>query len=335
MKVIYVDAGHGWATISVASRLLAELLQAELVVVPLADAGGRLSQLASIAPRRHGREDCLVIAPNPGGLRAVASARQLLRGYRHVAGWVIDSFWDDRIPGIARTKQFDQYFVTDRDDIEAWSSTTGRPVSSVPIGSNTLDLGSATAERPIDVIRLGRQPEQWDDDVEVEAAFRTRGITFTGRPEYHDDPIRNQREVASQLATTKFTLSFSPKHSPADYTHPTREYLTGRWTDASSAGAVVAGIAPVCGSANDLLWSGATLELGTTDREAGLELISEAIRTWGPQQAVANHLMALRRLDLRWRIASIAEAMGITSDRLDTELGRLREAIATAESLSD
>ena len=89
MKVIYVEAGHGWAPITGAARLLAEVLEAELVVVPLEDALGRLGRLgrlAAIAPRRRGREDCLVIAPNPGGLRALASVHQLLRGYRQVVG---------------------------------------------------------------------------------------------------------------------------------------------------------------------------------------------------------------------------------------------------------
>ena len=43
------------------------------------------------------------------------------------------------------------------------------------------------------------------------------------------------------LAQAKFTLSFSNLVSPDVQTHPKREYITGRWTDALSAGATVVG----------------------------------------------------------------------------------------------
>ncbi len=161
VKVIYGDAGHGWATIGVASRLLAGLMDAELVVVPIEDALGRLGrlgQLAAIAPRRHGREDCLVIAPNPGGLRALASAHQLLRGYRHVACWVIDSFWDDRIPAVAKSSQFDQFFVTDRES----SSCLGGSRRSINAIARRTGWYLSIDDLPLDESRC--RPEDWTPD---------------------------------------------------------------------------------------------------------------------------------------------------------------------------
>ena len=85
----------------------------------------------------------------------------------------------------------------------------------------------------------------------------------------HADPVANQASLMERLSRAKFTLSFSNAVSPASYTHPTREYLTGRWTDALASGAVVAGIAPACAATAELLWPAATLELATVDRADG------------------------------------------------------------------
>ena len=336
MKVIYVQPpGRGWATIALLSRLTAELLEAELSVVPLRPGPGVLRRASVLVPRRRGGEDCLVIAPVPGALNALASFDHLLRGHRQVAGWVIDSFWHERIPAIARTRgRFDQFFVTDSDDVEPWRRATGRPTTSVPIGTDVLAMGPLPTDRPVDVLRFGRQPEEWSDDAVVAEACRATGIAFAGRPPHDDDPARNQREAIAAFGATKFTLSFSPTQSPADYTHPTRDYLTGRWTDAIAAGAIVAGIAPRCGSASELLWPGATLELGSTERAAGIRVLRDAIDEWTPERAATNRTMALQRFDLRWRIAAVAEAMGVTSGRLDAEIGRLQTAIGAAAAPS-
>src|SRR4051795_9364264 len=96
----------------------------------------------------------------------------------------------------------------------------------------------------------------------------------------HDDATANQTALMRRLAEVKFTLAFSNSVSPASYTHPTRQYLTGRWTDSLASGAVVAGILPDCDATDELLWPGATLDLGTTDRGLGIERLAAAVDSW-------------------------------------------------------
>lgn len=306
-------------------RLLAELLSAQLVVAPInrmANAGRRL---AAPAPRRRGRGTCLVVAASPRHLGTLLRADYWRRGYGHVAGWVIDSFWVDRIPRVAR-EHFDQLFVADKEVVDVWKAATGIPVTWLPWGADVLRLGSGDADRPIDLQRVGRQPSGWEDDDETARLCAEAGLRFEGRFPMHDDPVASQASLMERLSRAKFTLAFSNAVSPAPYTHPTREYLTGRWTDALACGAVVAGIAPACAATAELLWPGATLELDTVDRAQGIRRIAAAVSGWAPQTASDNHRKALERLDWRWRFQELAASLSIESERLDAEIHALRAA---------
>ena len=118
----------------------------------------------------------------------------------------------------------------------------------------------------------------------------------------HDDPTGNQTALMQSLASAKFALAFSTRGQPR-VVHPpeAREYLTGRWTDSLASGAVVAGIAPRCAAADELLWPGATLELASTDLAAGVQELAEAVRRWTRRSPAESHRRALERLDWRWR----------------------------------
>lgn len=307
-------------------RLLAELLAAKLVTVPINRTANAGRRLAAPAPRRRGRGTCLVVAASPRHLGTLLRTDYWLRGYEHVAGWVIDSFWVDRIPGVARG-HFDQLFVADKEVVAEWAAATGLPVTWLPWGADVLRLGSDNADRPIDLQRVGRQPPGWEDDDETRRLCAKAGLRFEGRFPMHDDPVANQASLMERLSRAKFTLSFSNAVSPASYTHPTREYLTGRWTDALASGAVVAGIAPACAATAELLWPAATLELATVDRADGVQQIVDAVSAWKPQTARDNHRKALERLDWRWRFGELAAALGLESERLGAELGALQAAL--------
>jgi hypothetical protein len=327
VRIVYgLAPGGGWHPITWMVRLLAELLEAELVVVPLTRPSNAWRRGADLGPRRRGRETCLVVAPQPRYLNALLTRDYWIRGYGHVAGWVIDSFWVERIPARRTLRRFDRLFVTDQEVVEDWRQAAGLPVTWLPWGADVLRLGTGGGDRPVDLQRLGRQPEGWEDDDAVRSACAALGLRYEGRPAMHDDASANQAAVMQSLSRAKFVLAFSNAVSPAPYTHPTREYLTGRWTDALAAGAVVAGIAPRCGAATELLWEGATLELTDTDRAHGLERIAEAVRAWSPAVARENHARALERLDWRRRFAELAAALGVGSARLEAELDALRAA---------
>jgi hypothetical protein len=334
MRIVYgLPEGGGWHPITHMVRLLAELLEAELVVVPLSRPANAWRRVAGLGPRRRGRETCLVVAAAPAHLNTLLRADYWRRGYRHVAGWVIDSFWVDRIPSsVRRRSHFDQLFVADKEVVGLWQAETGLPVTWLPWGSDVLQLGSAEADRPVDVQRLGRQPSGWEDDDATRRACEGAGLRFEGRPPMHDDATANQAALMRSLSQAKFVLAFSNAVSPAPYTHPTREYLTGRWTDALASGATAAGIAPRCAATDELLWPGALLELPTTERGPGIEQIAAAVESWDPQTALDNHRHALERLDWRWRFRELAAALQIESARLDSALESLVEATAQVRS---
>jgi hypothetical protein len=325
MRIVYAaPPGGGWHPITHMVRLLVELFDAELVTVPLNRPANAARRMGGFAPRRRGGDTCLVVAAEPRHLNNVLHAEYWLRGYGHVAGWVIDSFWLERIPKSLRPGgHFDQLFVADKELVEVWSDATGLPVAWLPWGSDVLRLGSGDGDRPVDLQRLGRQPAGWEDDEVTRRASEAVGLRFEGRPPMHDDATANQAELMRCLSQAKFVLAFSNLLSAATYTHPTREYLTGRWTDSLASGASVAGIAPKVAATTELLWPGALLELGTTDRAHGLEQIAAAVAAWDPQVALENHRRALESLDWRWRFRQLAAALDVRPERLDAELDSL------------
>ena len=333
MKVIStVPQGQGWHTVTHLSRIAARLLEADHIEIQEQVTGiSNLQRVLSRAPRRRGSgEPCLVIAPTPGHLYALLSTRYFLGGYEKVFAWVIDSFWEERIPAVARQRgHFDHLFVTDPESVESWAKVTGTSVGWLPIGVDVLEGGSASPDRDVDVRRVGRQPPGWDDDERSADACSLAGLRFAGRPEYQSDFTRTYELYLAELARSRFVLAFNNLEAPAPYTHPTRTYITFRWGEILGAGGVVAGRTPDCGTSRELLWPGATLDLGTIERDPALPILRDAVRDWEPSIAAVNHWMALQRLDLRWRISAIAESMNVSSPTLEAEMDRLRAAIET------
>lgn len=321
-----VAPATGWDTVTLLAELTAELLEAELIRIPVGFSSGRRSRALSLLPRRQGHDIVLVIASSPGFLYDVLDRRHLLSGDALVAGWVIDSFWTDRIPRVAGNR-YDHLFITDGELVDEWHSVTGVRTHFLPFGSDVLRRGSASEVRPVDVLRVGRQPTVWENDDELIQDALQRGMVARGRTPHVRNSNQNQQALMTAMSGARFTLSFTNRLSPAGYTHPTREYLTGRWTDALASGATVAGSPPRCRAADDLLWPEATLELPHDDRAVGLDILSEATAAWSPDRARHNHAMALRRLDWRHRIMVLAEVLGITTPTLDREIDLLRAAI--------
>jgi hypothetical protein len=332
MIIVYSLAdGPGWHPVTHMVRLAAELLEAEVVTLPAQVRPGLATRIASLRPRRRGGEPCLLVAAGPPQLDTLLLVEGWRRRLGPVVAWVIDSFWTEWIPWTSRlARHVDRYFVTNEEEVGEWQRRTGTPTAWLPWGTDALRLGSAGGDRPVDLLRFGRQPPPWEDDAATAEACRARGIAFAGRPATRGDATEGQRALMATLARARFTLSFSNRVSPSVQTHPTREYLTARWVDAIAAGATVAGVPPRCRAATEMLWPGALLDLGTTDREEGLARIADAVREWTPERARRNHRGALERLDWRWSFQAIAEALGVRPAPLQADLERLREAIRAA-----
>lgn len=331
MLIVYlVPDGPGWNPITYMVSLAKELLEAELLVLD-SKMPNLLGQLETLVLRRENKEcgeSCLLICGSPTALLSLFLIKNWRKRFRYIAAWVIDSFWINSIPRVIRlSRPFDQLFVTTEEDVPAWTQMMRTPTTWLPWGADVLRLGGNDPERIWDLTRVGRQPPEWDNDLVTQQSCLERKLRFHGRPEEFNNASRNQETLMRHYRQTKFLLAFSSAVNPTNYTHPSREYLTGRWVDALACGSIVAGIAPKEPSIDRLLWSGATLELGTVGRENGLRVITEAVQNWKPEQAERNYRQALERLDWRWRFTVIADAFKESPKRLNHELQLLRHKI--------
>jgi hypothetical protein len=254
------------------------------------------------------------------------------KSYDRIVAWVFDSFWINRIPQWVRASHiFDHVFVTEREDLNTWRQMLRAPVDWLPWGSDVLNLGSANPVRRLDLLRFGRQPKEWVDDLANERLCQSSGINFHGRPPSFSDPTDNERGLMGMLSETKFSLAFSNLMSPEGHTHPEREYITGRWTDSLASGATVAGVPPRSESVQSLLWPEALLDIGTVNRTEGLKVIASAVREWTPERSQRNYVRSLENLDWRWRFKTLTEALYTRSSELDAELARLQNIIRSAQ----
>jgi hypothetical protein len=334
MLIIYIDLGRGWAPITHMANLAAELFEADLQVVSYCRPSA-LKHLSSVLLRRDrdASEECLVIAPSATFLPAPLLVEDWRKRFRTICGWVIDSFWEDHIPRFLRhSNLYDHFFVTTHQDIGIWSGRVNASVQALPWGSDVLRLGGGDSDRPWDLLRVGRQPADWDDDGLTGLDAKSQNVIFHGRPVFIDDAMEGQKMLMRLYRQSKYLLAFSNRANPTNYTHPTREYLTARWVDALACGTAVAGIPPREQGEADLLWEGALLDLGTTSRRAGLSIIAEAARAWTDSMAKRNHLQALKRLDWRLRFKKIAGVMHISPPLLVRELAGLENRIESLES---
>jgi hypothetical protein len=146
-----------------------------------------------------------------------------------------------------------------------------------------------------------------------------------------NSPEEQQRGLMrDHYGRAKFTLAHSNLAAPDSYTHPTKDYITARWTDALASGSTVAGVPPL--SDSDLIdWPGALLPFDRIDLQHNLDAIVAAVSDWTPCWPRRNHLHALKRLDWRWRFDRLAKHLGITPTPLRSEINRLEAKISVVE----
>lgn len=325
---IYVatPGGPGWAPVHTMAELLATYLKGNYEEVDATASLKLTTKLMAALPRvKAGKRMALVIASDPGQLNAIAQAHLALKPYTAIYGWVIDSFWDDRIPRIAKaTKTYTSIFVTDPDDKKAWEARGVRNVKVLPWGtdvwSNVDDRLLAAEAKTTDLLRVGRQPSAWDDDTHTATRAVEHHLAFRGRPGFGNSVSESVTILNTELSRAKTVLAFSVRASPAGYTHPTKDYITARWLDALAWGAVVAGQRPSSAATEELLWEGATVDLSPTDVDAGLQTLREALPTLTPERARANVLNALEGLDWRHRFKTLLDCMGARSPHLENDL---------------
>jgi hypothetical protein len=334
MIIISSNYGQGWEPIAEMVNLAAELFDAELII--LDDKSPTFfTQLEIFFLKRQinsETESCLLVSPDPSALLCLFCLPKWRKRFSYISAWVIDSFWPERIPKLVKlSRHFDHVFITSEEDITTWTDLIKTPTSWLAWGSDVLRRGGKGSDRPWDLTRIGRQPPDWDDDVNTDRLCKKLGLHFHGRVKSGATSDENQKLLMEHYKHTKFLLAFSNTMHYSSYTHPSRQYITARWTDALACGAIVAGISPNENSINRLLWDGATLDLKSIHIKQGLELISDAVKSWRPEQATVNYRMSLERLDWRWRFAEIAKVMNVSAKKLDEEIIILQNKIANSD----
>jgi hypothetical protein len=328
-----IPLDRGWSPIQHMVAMAGGLFDSEVLAadrIAPSNATKILSVLRNRTRSNANDETCLLVCAAPGDMLTILNIENWRKRFRYLAAWIIDSFWLDHIPRSIRLRNpFDHIFVTSLEDVDRWKQITGVATTWLPWGTDALRLGQGGSHRDWDLTRVGRQPPEWEDDLDAALAAESLGIRYRGRPDSTGlDALQNQKLMMNVYGASKFILAFSNTVNRDPNNHPTREYLTGRWADALGSGSIVAGVAPRGPNTDGLLWSGATLELGGVRRNEGLQVVSAALRQWTPDMAATNYRMALKRLDWRWRFKTLADVCGISSAPLTRELQLLEERIA-------
>ncbi|GGH62927.1 glycosyltransferase family 1 protein [Rothia aerolata] len=338
---VAVPQEAGWAPVNSMTTLLANYLGVEPVLVDVHRSLSRSTKLLSALPRTSvGQRIALVIAYDPGQLNAIAQLRLAFKPYSAIYGWVIDSFWSERIPRLVRGRSpYTKIFLTDSGDLKDWEAAGVKNLGVLPWGTDVWSSFhqriQASLTKTTDLLRVGRQPDVWNDDDLTASTARKFGLTFEGRPQFGSTPHDSARFLADALSRTKFTLAFSVRSSPTSYTHPQKDYITARWLDALAWGSTVVGQKPSSAATRELLWEGATIEISPNNREIGMQTIADVAKEYAPEQAREHVLMALQRLDWRHRFGVLLRQMNIISPSLNEDLRDIENALVTHGSASE
>lgn len=328
--MVAIPKDSGWEPIRNMTFLLSKYLDTKPIFLNVNKSLSSTTKILSMMPRmRKSRRKLVLIAYDPGQLYAISQLGNIFSSYGEIYGWVIDSFWSERIPRIAQKNfVFDKIFVTDPSDIPDWHHAGVKEVGASAWGTDVwTNIGNRIySHKSNDVLRVGRQPIAWEDDSLTLKESERFGIKFEGRPKFGETTQETFQNLSSALQRSKIVLAFSNKVSPTSYTHPTKEYLTGRWVDALGWGCVVAGQVPKTAGARELLWEEATIEVSPFDLHQGVIELSAYLATnrVAPEFQV---IKSLEKLDWRWRFKDLFDEIGIFSPSLVEDLMEIENYI--------
>lgn len=308
LTVLHTIPDHnGWRPILRLLDLIGAAFEAEVKRVTPGRTLGSLVQRTARRRMRRGNRSLLFVTNTPVMLGALGSLPGALTGFDKVAGLVTDAFWTERIPPFDLSGWYDHLFPMTGHAPEAWGRD-GVPVTVFPWGTDTTLV--RPGPRTVDVLRIGRQPEDWTDDAVTKARLEAAGLRFAGRPP------RDYAALMTAYGGAKAVLASSNLCAPRpDYVHPVHEYVTGRWTDAIASGCLVAGVPPKTDpSWSALTWPEAVVEF-TGEKENDVMRLKDRLADYDEQAAARNVEMAKTRLDWRLRFGSLADVLGLAAPR--------------------
>ncbi|MEM1277899.1 MAG: hypothetical protein AAGH74_15355 [Pseudomonadota bacterium] len=327
------DETVGWSTIFHVMEMIERLFggHVETIRSPRKSLVGRAIARNRPVDRR-GSSIALFVARGPHEVGRFMQTEAFAKSRKFRAIWLIDSFWTEMLPK-GSLRQFDLICYTQAFERDFYETRFGERALLMSIGTDALDLGRLGTERTIDLLRVGRQPSAWEDDAASAMVANELDLRFHGRPPYLEVGRPLQVDLMENwFSKSKFVLAQTNLVDDSRYTHPSKSYITGRWTDALACGASVAGVAPEDDIAM-IDWPGALLRFPKVDLRENLAQVADAARAWSPEQAKANHLASLRHLDWRWRLRDLADRLPVDTSALDAELDRLKARIRELEDV--
>jgi glycosyl transferase family 1 len=274
-----------------------------------------------------GGELLLVVAREPSDLRMIRALPNARKRFRRIVGYVIDSYFAEAFERSA--SHYDHVFSTTEEGAELLRSRYGVSSSVLRQGFDCLRWANAEADRSIDVIGFGRQPESYHR--RFQAAFHTCDSkvlylhspigTRTGADVYTERPM-----MLKLLQRAKISLAFHLLVEPVGQRPRAASFVTSRWLESLGAGCLVVGKKPPGVMAQDMFpWPNALIDL-PDDPSRAVEFITSLLSepNFISETRSRNVAEMCRRHDWRYRIRDIYQELQLPlPDSLKLELQAL------------
>jgi hypothetical protein len=259
-----------------------------------------------------GGELLLVVARGPSDLRMVYALPNARKRFRRIAGYVIDSYFAEAFERSAR--QYDHVFSTTEEGAQLLRRKYGVSSSVLRQGFDCLRWTHAEADRSIDVIGFGRQPESYHR--RFQAAFHTSDSKIL----YLHSPIgaRSGADVYTErpmmlklLQRAKISLAFHLLIEPVGQRPRAAGFVTSRWLESLGMGCLAVGKRPPGAMAQGMFpWPDALIDL-PDDPSRAVEFITSLLSEPNFIAETRNRNVAemCRRHDWRYRIRDIYQQL--------------------------
>jgi hypothetical protein len=278
-----------------------------------------------------GGELLLVVAREPSDLRMVYALPNARKRFRKIAGYVIDSYFAESFERSAR--HYDHVFSTTEEGADLLRSRYGVSSSVLRQGFDCLRWANAEADRSIDVIGFGRQPDSYHRS--FQAAFHTSESKVlylhspigsrTGADVYTERPM-----MLKLLQRSKISLAFHLLVEPIGERPRAANFVTSRWLESLGTGCLVLGKKPLGQMAEGMFpWSDALIEVPDKPSDAVEMMKSLLSRPNFIQETRRQNVLEMcRRHDWRDRIRDIYQCLGLPlPESLTAELNALEGLI--------
>jgi hypothetical protein len=275
--------------------------------------------LEKIASKAHGRfvhsrdpgeegDLLLVVARAPSDLDMLDSIVNARERFRHIAGYVIDSYFTEDF-GPA-TVSYDHIFSTTKEGADAIRNRFGVSSSVLRQGFDCLSWFSTDQARSIDLIGFGRQPPSYHH--EFQRAFHRQQSpilylhspigTIAGATVWNERPM-----MLKLLQRSKLSLAFHLAVEPQGIRPREASFVTSRWLESLACGCVIVGRRPPGDYAEEMFcWPDALIDLPNSPAEASAMILALASDANFLQTTRARNVAEMsRRHDWRYRMREI------------------------------